>query len=345
MGGLGRPFFCPRLHYTKPPFNDENTIMRAVFLDYLSMKPDELDFTKLRQSTSVFETHEATLPEQVIERIAGFDVVLLNKVKFERAHFESTPDLKLILVSATGTDNVDKVAAADHGVVVCNVAGYGTPSVSQHTLMLMLMVATQAVRYRDDVKAGRWADSPMFCLMDYPIIDLAGRTLGLIGYGELGQAVGRLAEAFGMRVLVMGREGVTYEDGTARVPFETLLEQSDFVSLHGLLNEHTACMMNQAAFARMRPGSFLINTARGGLVDEDALCDALESGHLAGAGLDVVTVEPPPADSRLLNLKHPNLIITPHSAWASRESRQRIVDIMQANLEAFIEGAPINRVG
>ena len=168
---------------------------------------------------------------------------------------------------------------------MCNVAAYGTPSVSQHTLMLMLMVATQAERYRHDVQAGRWSESPMFCLMDYPIIDLAGRTLGLIGYGELGQAVGRLAEAFGMRVLVMGREGVDYSDGSERVSFDTLLEQSDFLSLHGLLNEQTAQMMNRDAFRKMKPGSFLINTARGGLVDEDALCDALESGQLAGAGL------------------------------------------------------------
>ena len=318
--------------------------MRAVFLDYHSMRPDELDFEKFSGATSEFVTHDVTSPECVTERIQGFEVVILNKVKFERAHFEAAPDLKLILVSATGTDNVDKQAAADHGVVVCNVTAYGTPSVSQHTLMLMLMVATQAERYRNDVKAGRWSESPMFCLMDYPIIDLAGRTLGLVGYGELGQAVGKLAEAFGMRVLVMGRDGVEYGDRSQRVDFDTLLEQSDFVSLHGLLNAQTKKMMNRDAFQKMKLGSFLINTARGGLVDEDALCDALESGHLAGAGLDVVTTEPPARDSRLLNCQHPNLVITPHSAWASRESRQRIVDIMQANLEAFIEGAPINRV-
>ena len=186
--------------------------MRAVFLDYQSMKPDELDFEKFSGATSEFVTHDVTSPEYVTERIQGFEVVILNKVKFERAHFEAAPDLKLILVSATGTDNVDKQAALDHGVVVCNVKAYGTPSVSQHTLMLMLMVATQAERYRNDVKAGRWSESPMFCLMDYPIIDLAGRTLGLIGYGVLGQAVGKLAEAFGMRVLVTGRDGVDYDD-------------------------------------------------------------------------------------------------------------------------------------
>ena len=318
--------------------------MRAVFLDYQSMKPEELDFEKLTIAATEFVTYDFTLPEHVVERIQGFEIVLLNKVKFERAHFEAASDLKLILVSATGTDNVDKSAAQDYGVVVCNVAAYGTSSVSQHTLMLMLMVATQAERYRDAVKIGRWSASPMFCLMDYPIIDLAGRTLGLVGYGELGQAVGRLAEAFGMRVLVMGRKGISYDDSSERVSFDIILEQSDFVSLHGLLNDQTSRMMNRDAFQKMKPGSFLINTARGGLIDEDALCDALESGHLAGAGLDVVTTEPPAKNSRLLNFQHPNLVITPHSAWASRESRQRIVDIMQANLESFIEGAPINRV-
>ena len=318
--------------------------MRAVFLDYQSMKPEELDFEKLAIAATEFVTHDYTLPEHVADRIQGFEIVLLNKVKFERKHFEAASDLKLILVSATGTDNVDKSAAQDHGVVVCNVAAYGTSSVSQHTLMLMLMVATQAERYRDAVKIGRWSESPMFCLMDYPIIDLAGRTLGLVGYGELGRAVGQLAEAFGMRVLVMGRKEISYDDGSERVSFDVILEQSDFVSLHGLLNDQTSRMMNRNAFKKMKPGSFLINTARGGLIDEDALCDALESGHLAGAGLDVVTTEPPAKNSRLLNFQHPNLVITPHSAWASRESRQRIVDIMQANLESFIEGAPINRV-
>lgn len=318
--------------------------MRAVFLDYQSMRPDELEMERLAQVTSEFVTHDTTAPNEVCARIAGFDVVILNKVRFTREHFAGAPQLKLILVSATGTDNVDKAAAAEHGVVVCNVTAYGTPSVSQHTLMLMLMVATQVERYRDRVRAGDWSKSPMFCLMDYPILDLQGRTLGLIGYGELGREVGRLAEAFGMRVLVMGRPGVSYADGSQRVDFHALLEQSDFVSLHGLLNAETHQMMNRDAFQRMKPGAFLINTARGGLVDEVALVEALESGHLGGAGLDVLSIEPPSPDHPLLHCNHPNLVITPHSAWASRESRQRIVDIMQANLEAFIEGAPINRV-
>ena len=180
--------------------------------------------------------------------------------------------------------------------------------------------------------------------MDYPIIELEGRTLGIIGFGELGKAVGKLAEAFGMRVIVMGRDGIDYANNSERVSFDRLLEQADFISLHGLLTEKTRKMMNREAFQKMKQGSFFINTARGGLVDEDALCDALESGHLAGAGLDVVVTEPPAKESRLLNCAHPNLVITPHSAWASLESRQRIVDIMQINLEAFVEGAPVNRV-
>lgn len=318
--------------------------MRAVFLDYQSMKPDELDFDGLANASTEFMTYDTTSAELISERIQGFDVVILNKIRLNREHFERAPELKLILVSATGTDNVDKEAAIEHGVVVCNVTAYGTSSVSQHTLMLMLMVATQAERYRDDVKRGIWSKSPMFCLMDYPIIDLAGRTLGLIGYGELGRAVGKLAEAFGMRILVMGRKGVDYTDGTKRVNFDTLLSDSDFVSLHGLLNEKTEKMMNKEAFARMKEGAFLINTARGGLVDEGALIEALESGHLGGAGLDVLTTEPPPEDSQLLACRHLNLVVTPHSAWASRESRQRIVDIMQANLEAFRQGNPTNRV-
>ncbi len=322
----------------------KGTIVRAVFLDYESMKPEELDFERLAGATSEFVTHDSTPPELVIERIRDFDVVILNKVRFERSHFEAAPNLKLILVSATGTDNVDKQGAADHGVVVCNVTAYGTPSVSQHTLMLILMIATQAERYRNDVEASRWSESSMFCLMDYPIIDLEGRTLGIIGFGELGRAVGKLAESFGMRIIVMGRDGIEYAENSDRVSFDKLLEQSDFVSLHGLLNEQTQKMMNREAFQKMKQGSFFINTARGGLVDEDALCDALESGHLAGAGIDVLTTEPPAKESRLLNCTHPNLVITPHCAWASLESRQRIVDIMQTNLEAFVEGAPINRV-
>ena len=184
----------------------------------------------------------------------------------------------------------------------------------------------------------------MFCLMDYPIVELSGRTLGLIGYGELGRQVGALREAFGMQVLVMGRAGVDYADGTQRVDFETLLARSDVVSLHCLLTPETAHLMNADAFANMKPGAFLVNTARGGLVDEAALIHALESGHLGGAGLDVVAMEPPPADLPILACTHPNLIITPHSAWASQEARQRIVEIMRENLDAFIEGAPINRV-
>ena len=317
--------------------------MRAVFLDYSTLHPSDLDLTRLHQGFSELVLHDVTAPDQVTARMAGFDVVIVNKVRLTADHF-TDPQLKLILVAATGTDNVDKAAATAAGVVVCNVTAYGTPTVAQHTLLLMLLLATQAARYQADVRAGRWSQSPMFCLMDYPIIELSGRTLGLIGYGELGRHVATLAQAFGMQVLVMGRAGVTYSDGTQRVDFATLLARADFVSLHCLLNKDTEHLMNADAFAAMKPGAFLVNTARGGLVDEAALIAALETGHLGGAGLDVVSVEPPPADLPLLACQHPNLIITPHSAWAAQDARQRIVDILRDNLDAFIEGAPINRV-
>jgi len=317
--------------------------VRAVFLDYSTLHPSDLDLTRLHQGFSELVLHDVTAPDQVTARMAGFDVVIVNKVRLTADHF-TDPQLKLILVAATGTDNVDKAAATAAGVVVCNVTAYGTPTVAQHTLLLMLLLATQAARYQADVRAGRWSQSPMFCLMDYPIIELSGRTLGLIGYGELGRHVATLAQAFGMQVLVMGRAGVTYSDGTQRVDFATLLARADFVSLHCLLNKDTEHLMNADAFAAMKPGAFLVNTARGGLVDEAALIAALETGHLGGAGLDVVSVEPPPADLPLLACQHPNLIITPHSAWAAQDARQRIVDILRDNLDAFIEGAPINRV-
>lgn len=317
--------------------------MRAVFLDYLTLNPGDLDLTRLRQGFSELVLHDMTAPHEVAERMAGFDVVILNKVRLTEAHFQD-PQLKLVLVAATGTDNVDKAAASAAGVVVCNVTAYGTPTVAQHTLLLMLLLATQASRYQADVRSRRWSQSPMFCLMDYPIVELAGRTLGLIGYGELGRQVGVLGQALGMQVLVMGRPGVEYTDGTQRVDFDTLLARSDVVSLHCLLTPETVQMMNAEAFAKMKPGAFFVNTARGGLVDEAALVAALESGHLGGAGLDVVSVEPPPADLPLLACEHPNLVITPHSAWASQDARQRIVEIMRENLDAFIEGAPINRV-
>lgn len=317
--------------------------MRAVFLDYSTLNPADLDLTRLHQGFTELVLHDMTGPDDVFARMAGFDVVIVNKVRLTAAHF-SDPQLKLVLVAATGTDNIDKTAATAAGVVVCNVTAYGTATVAQHTLMLMLLLATQASRYQADVASGRWSRSPMFCLMDYPIVELSGRTLGLIGYGELGRQVGALGEAFGMQVLVMGRAGVDYADGTQRVDFETLLARSDVVSLHCLLTPETAHLMNADAFANMKSGAFLVNTARGGLVDEAALIHALESGHLGGAGLDVVSMEPPLADLPILACTHPNLIITPHSAWASREARQRIVEIMRENLDAFIEGAPINRV-
>lgn len=313
--------------------------MHAVFLDFASLGSEDLDTQGLTQCFDSLELYDATAPEQVIERMQSAQVMLVNKVKITPEHFAALPNLKLILVSATGTDNVDKAAAQAHSVVVCNVTAYGTPSVAQHTLMLMLNLATRFEPYRTQVQQGAWSQSERFCLMDFQAMELHGKTLGLIGAGELGQAVGRLAEAFGMRVLVWDRAGT----GAPRLSLEQLLPQVDFLSIHCLLTPQTKDLIGAPELALMPKGSYVINTARGGIVNEAALLEALDSGHLGGAGFDVLTQEPPPPSHPML-VPRPNLIVTPHTAWLAREARQRMVDEIIKNAEAFKLGRPRNVV-
>ncbi|MGB0964613.1 MAG: D-2-hydroxyacid dehydrogenase [Litorivicinus sp.] len=313
--------------------------MHAVFLDFASLGSEDLDTQGLTQCFDSLELYDATAPEQVIERMQSAQVMLVNKVKITPEHFAALPNLKLILVSATGTDNVDKAAAQAHSVVVCNVTAYGTPSVAQHTLMLMLNLATRFESYRTQVQQGAWSQSERFCLMDFQAMELHGKTLGLIGAGELGQAVGKLAEAFGMRVLVWDRAGT----GAPRLSLEQLLPQVDFLSIHCLLTPQTKDLIGAPELALMPKGSYVINTARGGIVNEAALLEALDSGHLAGAGFDVLTQEPPPPSHPML-VPRPNLIVTPHTAWLAREARQRMVDEIIKNAEAFKLGQPRNVV-
>jgi len=313
--------------------------MHAVFLDFASLGSEDLDTQGLTQCFDSLELYDATAPEQVIERMQSAQVMLVNKVKITPEHFAALPNLKLILVSATGTDNVDKAAAQAHSVVVCNVTAYGTPSVAQHTLMLMLNLATRFEPYRTQVQQGAWSQSERFCLMDFQAMELHGKTLGLIGAGELGQAVGKLAEAFGMRVLVWDRAGT----GAPRLSLEQLLPQVDFLSIHCLLTPQTKDLIGAPELALMPKGSYVINTARGGIVNEAALLEALDSGHLGGAGFDVLTQEPPPPSHPML-VPRPNLIVTPHTAWLAREARQRMVDEIIKNAEAFKLGQPRNVV-
>ena len=310
--------------------------MRGVFLDTLTMKLDELDTSALDSILDHWDLFATTAPEETAARIKDADVVITNKVVLDRALIEGAPKLKLICVCATGTNNIDLDAATDRNIPVKNVTGYTGSSLAQHTIALMLALATRWHQYSEDVRNGRWTQSPIFCRLDYPVMELAGKNLGIIGYGDLGQKVAALGEALGMHVLVA--DSFTGKEKAGRVPLARLLAESDVVSLHCPLTEHTDKMVNQSFLNQMKRSAFIINTARGGLVDEAALVDALKSGTIGGAALDVLSVEPPPADHPLLGSDIPNLIITPHNAWISRESRQRLLDGVVNNIQQWLNG-------
>lgn len=307
--------------------------MNAVFLDAITLGEDT-DLSSVREAVANLTCYDGTGPDEVIERLQGMDTVLVNKVQLSREHFVACPQLKLIAVVATGLNNVDLPAAKEHGIEVVNVTGYGRSTVAQHTMALMLALATRLLDYHRDVQAGLWASSSMFCLMGHPIIELEGRTLGIVGYGDLGQGVAERARAFGMNIVLAARPGqpTGVVDGYPRIPLDEMLRQADVVSLHCLLTPETRNLIGAAELATMKPDALLINTSRGGLVDEQALAEALRAGALGGAGFDVLTEEPPVNGNPLLADDIPNLIVTPHSAWASREARQRIIEITADNL-------------
>lgn len=317
--------------------------MNAIFLDFASLDQDDLQLEDLnavfQQQLTLYPT---TSPAELLPRVQSAEVIISNKVLLDAATLQQCPQLKLILISATGTNNVDLEQARRQGVVVCNCQGYGTAAVAQHTLMLMLNLATSFVPYHQAVQQGQWQRSRQFCLLDYPIVELAGKTLGIVGYGELGQAVAKLAEAFGMQVKIAAF--ANRPQSASRVPFAELLPQVDFLSLHCPLTEDTRDLIGPAEFAAMKHSAFLVNCARGGIVNEAALAEALQSGQIAGAAMDVLSVEPPKQGNILLDPAIPNLILTPHSAWGSVDARQRIVQQMVENVIAFQQGQPIRQV-
>ncbi|MDT4819220.1 Glycerate dehydrogenase [compost metagenome] len=315
---------------------------RAVFLDHASLDLGDLDMQPLHDAFGELLLHDQTAAGDVAARLQGAQVAISNKVLIDAESIRQCPQLKLILLTATGTNNVDLAAASERGIVVSNCRGYGTPSVAQHTLMLLLNLATRQADYRDAVRAGRWQQSTQFCLLDFPIVELQGKTLGLLGHGELGGAVAKLAEAFGMRVLLGALPG--RPPRADRLPLDELLPQVDALTLHCPLTEATRNLIGQRELDLMKPGAFLVNTARGGLVDEQALADTLRRGHLGGAACDVLTVEPPKDGNPLLAPDIPRLIVTPHNAWGSREARQRIVGQVAENAAAFFAGAPLRVV-
>lgn len=307
---------------------------RAVFLDHASLQPVDLDMSALKSLPVNLVLHDHTSRDETITRLRDADIAITNKVAIDAGIIAACPHLKFIAVTATGLNNIDLDAARSRHIDVANVSGYGTHAVAQHTFALILALSNHVREYARDAVNGRWSASPDFCLMHYPILDLSGSTLGIIGYGELGRAVARLAQAFGMQVLIA--EG---ESGPAagRTALNTVLQQSDVISLHGLLTPRTEKLINAERLAKMKRGALLINTARGGLIDEYALAAALRSGQLSGAALDVLSVEPPPTTHPLLATDIPNLLITPHCAWSGRGARQRLLDATVENIRHFID--------
>lgn len=315
---------------------------KAVFLDTATLDMGDLDLSAITTTPFDWRLHPTTAAEQTLERVRDATLVVSNKVVLDRPLLEQLPQLKLICVSATGTNNVDLQAAAERGIAVTNVTGYGTATVAQHTFCLILALTTRLLEYQAAVRRGDWQRSDMFCLMDYPIREIAGKTLGIVGYGTLGKGVARIAEAFDMQVLLAQRPGGKPQAG--RLPLHELLPQVDILTLHCPLTPETQNLIGSAELALMRRDALLINTARGGIVNEQALADALRQGVLGGAGVDVLTREPPADDNPLLQSDIPNLIVTPHNAWASREARQRLLDSVTENIRDYLAGGSANRV-
>jgi glycerate dehydrogenase len=290
--------------------------------------------------------YPSTRAEQVVERLAGASIAIINKVPLPAAAIAALPALKMVAVAATGTNIVDLDACRARGIVVANIRGYAEHTVPEHVMALLLALSRNLIAWRETVQAGRWQQSEQFCLFDHPIRDLHGATLGLVGSGSLGNGVARLAEAFGMRVLrAEHKEAATVRPGYTA--FAEVLATVDALSLHCPLNDDTRGLIGEAELRAMKPSALLINTARGGIVDEAALIRALKEGWIGGAGFDVITAEPPPPGHPLLDpklLALPNFLLTPHVAWASRPAMQALADQLIDNIEAFVAGTPQNRV-
>lgn len=314
----------------------------GAFLDLASLAESDLDLSDLRAVLPAWRMYPATSPAQRLTHIGDATVVVLNKVVMDRQTLQAAENLKLVCITATGTNNIDLEAAAALGIQVCNVTAYATDSVAQHVMMLMLAHHARLLDYHAAVKRGEWSTSPQFCLLDYPVRELRGMTLGIIGYGELGRGVEKLARAFGMQVMIAQRPGG--EAVAGRVALDELLRQADVVTLHVPLAQNTQNLIDARRLGLMQPHALLINTARGAVVDNHALAQALRDGVIGGAAMDVLDVEPPPLDHPLLADDVPNLILTPHTAWAGRAARQNVVDQTTASIRAWLQGEPRNLV-
>jgi len=316
--------------------------MKIVFLDRSTLSRQ----TRLRAPGFAHDlvVFDRTAPHEVADRIRDADIVIANKVRLGRAELQDADRLKLVAVAATGTDNIDLQACNERGIVVSNIRNYAVHTVPEHTFALIFALRRSICAYRESVRAGRWQEAAQFCYFDFPIRDLARSTIGIIGDGVLGQAVGSMARALDMRVLFAAYKGASGM-GPLYTPFQQVLAESDILTLHCPLSAATRNLIGAAEFEAMERKPLLINTARGGLVDEGALADALRSGRISGAGFDVATTEPPPSNHPLMALLElPNFILTPHVAWASDEAVQGLADQLVDNIDAFVRGEPVNVV-
>ena len=310
-------------------------IRRVVFLDRASLKAA----VRKPAGAGAYVEYDKTSAEEIVPRLAGADVAIVNKVPMRAAALEQLPDLKMIAVAATGYDVVDVAYCKEHGIAVANIRNYAVHTVPEHAFMLILALRRSLLAYREDVENGVWNKSDQFCFFTHPIGDLHGSTLGIIGEGAIGQGTAAIGRAFGMKVLFADHpppkmEGVTF------TPHDEVIAQSDVISLHCPLMPSTRNLIDLAAFRKMKRTAILINTARGGLVDEKALIQALDAGLIAGAGFDVLTVEPPRNGHPLLDVRRPNFILTPHIAWASDGAMQFLADQLIDNIDAWAAGKP-----
>jgi glycerate dehydrogenase len=317
--------------------------VKAVFLDFATVSHGDLDTSRLERALPGLELHDVTPDGEIDRRIAGCEIVLLNKLRMPRERIAAAGALRLITVAATGTNNVDLDAARGRGIAVCNVRDYCTTSVTQHVLAAILLLTHRLREYGRLALDGSWGRSPQFTMLDYPIRELSGRLLGIVGHGTLGRSVAQAAQAaLGMRVAIANRAGA--ESTPGRIDLNEMLPRVDVLTLHCPLTPATQNLIGARELAMMKPDALLINTARGGLIDSQALADALRARRIGGAAIDVLTREPPADGSPLLAADLPNFLITPHIAWSAREARQRCLDEVAANVEAFVRGDSRNRV-
>ena len=315
--------------------------MKSVVLDGYTTNPGDCSWDSIAKHGSL-QLFDRTATDEIQQRAAGAEVVLTNKTQLTAEILAGLPDLKLISVLATGVNVVDLDAARAQGITVCNVPGYSTPNVAQAVFALLLELTNQTALHAAEVRAGHWSSCPDFCFWRGELVELDGRTLGLIGYGAIGRAVAAVGRALGMNVLaVRRRKGLDHGD-TRFTDISTIFRESDVISLHCPLTPETEKLVDASRLAVMKPTAYLINTARGGVVHEHDLAEALNSEQIAGAGLDVLSVEPPPVTNPLLTAK--NCLITPHIAWASRAARQRLIEATSANIQSFLNEIPQNVV-